>query len=308
MRAGNFTALTGGWMHLCTVNAEGKSACWGNNERGQLGNGTTDDTPNPTPHVRRGADGRGPGGPFDFGLATLNALGNGHSRPYAHDDRFAPSRLRAEWTAEALDALQLDVVGLQETTADQLAAIVRATHGAWQAFQTPETGDRGVETALLWRTSVWQATKLDTIRTQFITRVLPRPVVRLRHRATGRQIWVMDVHNAPWDYQAKRNKAVKAQLAKLAELEATGLPVFYVGDMNEKKTILCKVLRQTGLVTPIGGRLKADGTCVTPKRTMRVDWIFGSKSVGWEGYEQSRDPLVRLSTDHWVPVVRVHVP
>jgi hypothetical protein len=41
---------------------------------------------------------------------------------------------------------------------------------------------------------------------------------------------------------------------------------------------------------------------------MRVDWIFGSKFVKWSRFSYSKPPLVRLSTDHWVPVVNVQVP
>jgi endonuclease/exonuclease/phosphatase family metal-dependent hydrolase len=147
-----------------------------------------------------------------------------------------------------------------------------------------------------------------TIRTQFIARVLQRPVVRLKEKATGRQFWVMNIHNAPWQYQKKRNMATKVQLAKVKELEKSGLPVFYVGDFNEKKTILCKVLRRTGLVSPYGGRIAADGKCVLPRQRMHVDWIFGSPGAKYSGLSYTRPPLVRLSTDHWVPVVNVQVP
>ena len=104
-----------------------------------------------------------------------------------------------------------------------------------------------------------------TIRTQFIARVLPRPIVRLQDRATGRQFWVMNVHNAPWEYQEKRNQATAVQIAKIAELEKSGLPVFYIGDFNEKRTILCKVLRRTELVSPYGGRLNGQGECIEPR-------------------------------------------
>jgi len=97
-------------------------------------------------------------------------------------------------------------------------------------------------------------------------------------------------------------------LGQLAELERSGLPVFYVGDFYEKRKILCKVLRRTELVSPYGGRLNGSGECINPRGRMRVDWIFGSKFVKWSGFSYSKPPLVRLSTDHWVPVVNVQVP
>jgi hypothetical protein len=289
---------------VCAASGAG-STCWGNNERGQLGNGRPTGAKVqvlsiPAPAAQRS--------PYSFRLASFNVLGNGHSRPYAHDDRFGPSRMRAEWTAQALITGRVHVAGLQETTAGQLAGILTAAKGRYASYPGPGRGDRNVESSLVWDSRRFAAMRKMTIRTQFIARVLPRPIVKLRDRATGRQFWVMDVHNAPWDYQHKRNLATKVQLKKIAELERSGLPVFYVGDFNEKRTILCKVLRRTELASPYGGRLNGRGECINPRGRMRVDWIFGSKFVKWSGFSYSKPPLVRLSTDHWVPVVNVRVP
>ena len=303
-RTGNYSAVSGGWLHVCAASGDA-SVCWGNNERGQLGDGQTVRSKipriaTPAPAARRA--------PFSFRLASFNVLGNGHSKPYAHDDRFGPSRMRADWTAQALITNRLDVVGLQEPTAGQLQGILTAAQGRYAAYPGPGAGDLAVEAPLVWDTRKYVAMEKMTIRTQFIARVLKRPVVRLKDRATGRQFWVMNIHNAPWDYQEKRNKAVKVQLAKIQELEQSGLPVFYIGDFNEKRTILCKVLKKTGLISPYGGRINDQGECVDPRKVMRVDWIFGSKTAKYSGFAYSKPPLVRLSTDHWVPVVNVQVP
>lgn len=301
---GTWTDLSLGWLHGCARTSEGQRACVGNDERGQTAvPGTAArqaPSTSPTTVTRRE-------GPLSFRIATFNTVGNGHTRPYAHDDQLAPARMRAEWTARALRTLDADVVGVQEQTAEQLAAILAAGEGEYASFQTPASGDLGVESALLWRRDVWKPVERTVIRTQFISRELDRPVVLLEHRATGRRIWVMAVHNAPWEYQAKRDKAVRAQLARINELEATGVPVFYVGDMNEKETIVCKVMAGTTLRSATGGRY-ADGRCTPPRGTMRVDWLFGPGDATWDGYAPSRIPLVRLATDHWVPVSRVTLP
>ncbi len=303
-RAGSYSSVSGGWLHVCAVSGDA-SVCWGNNERGQLGNGKPVKSRIPrvatlTPAARRA--------PYSFRLASFNVLGNGHSKPYAHDDRFGPSRMRADWAAQALINNKLDVVGLQEPTAGQLQGILTAAQGRYAAYPAPEEGDLAVEASLVWDTRKYEATRKLTIRTQFNARVLKRPVVRLKDRATGRQFWVMNVHNAPWEYQEKRNRATKVQIAKIKELEQSGLPVFYIGDFNEKRTILCKVLRRTGLISPYGGRINAQGRCVDPRQRMRVDWIFGSRAAKYSGFAYTKPPLVRLSTDHWVPVVNVQVP
>ena len=305
-RAGDYTSVGGGWLHVCAAATSGADICWGNNERGQLGNGEAHARPvarqlsDVPPASRRKKS-------LSFRLASMNALGNGHSRAYAHDDHFGPSRMRAEWTAQALINNGIDVVGLQEPDAGQLSGILRAANGRYVAYPGPHKGDLGVETTILWDTTKFEAVKRSTMVNQFIARNLKRPIVRLREKASGREFWVVNIHNAPRAYQDKRNKAVKVQLAKIKQLEATNIPVFYIGDFNEKATILCKVLRQTGLVTPKGGRLTKQGKCVTPK-SMRVDWIFGSKSVKWTGFAYTKPPLARLATDHWVPVVNVQVP
>ena len=170
-RAGTYSSVSGGWLHVCAASGAA-SLCWGNNERGQLGNGNPTDTKvprisTPTPAPRRS--------PYSFRLASFNVLGNGHSRPYAHDDRFGPSRMRAEWTAQALITGGIHVAGLQESSAGQLAGILTAAKGRYAAYPGPEKGDLGVETSLVWNTARFEATRKMTIRTQFIARVLPRP-------------------------------------------------------------------------------------------------------------------------------------
>ncbi|MBI4704415.1 MAG: hypothetical protein HY744_25195 [Deltaproteobacteria bacterium] len=41
-------AVAAGWLHTCAVKADGTLWCWGHNEYGQLGDGTTQDKPLPT--------------------------------------------------------------------------------------------------------------------------------------------------------------------------------------------------------------------------------------------------------------------
>jgi len=307
-RAGSgATAISGGWLHFCGL-ARSTVSCWGNDEHNELGTTAV--------ATRAGATASGGSAPstsvsrkggLTFKLATFNVLGNGHSRPYARDDKFAPSRLRAEWAANAIAKMGASVVGLQEATAGQLQGILDATGGTYASFQTPAQGDLGVESAIIWDTRVWQATETRVVKIPFISRTLPRPIVRLRNVATGREIYVFDVHNAPWAYQRKRNAQVKQEIGVIQDLQASGLPVFFVGDMNEKATVFCKVTGKTGLVSPLGGSFTG-GTCHPPRKTMRVDWIFGPGTASYQGYQTVRDALVRLSTDHWVPMVRVTVP
>lgn len=300
------TQLEGGWRHVCGLTSGGAS-CWGANDRAQLGNGTLVSSPSPTEvEPLPAAD---PAGATDFRIATVNALGNGHTRPYAHDDAFGPATTRMGWMADQLDNSAIDIMGLQEPNSDQMFHFLKAARGTWDVWPRPEEGDDASEAALAWRTSVWEAVEKTSMMNQFISKELPRPIVKLRHRVTGKEIYVINVHNAPWEYQFKRDRATNVQIAKIAELRATGLPVFYLGDMNEKRTLLCKVLSKTDLVSPFGGSYDpATGRCSNPPSRMRVDWIFGSPEASYSNFEYTRPPLLSLVTDHNMALVDVRLP
>ncbi len=302
-RLGSYERVSGGWMHLCATGSSG--VCWGSNERSQLGRSTRDPLPRRVVPSTTAVERRGPS--YTFRIATFNVLGEHHSGPYRDADRFAPARMRAEWTAQAIQNNKLDVIGIQEPSEGQVSAILRASDGRLDAFPNPAEDKYSTESTLLWNKQRFEAVRTTVIRTMFIRRELPRPVVKLRDKVTGRGFWVMAIHNAGWDYQKQRNQAVREQIARINDLEERRTPVFYIGDFNEKKTVLCKVLRRTRMDSPIGGRLRDDGTCVAP-RLMRVDWLFGSRSVDWGSFGFQKPPMVRLSTDHWVPMATVRVP
>ncbi|MEQ6903555.1 hypothetical protein [Nocardioides sp. YIM 152588] len=297
-RSGTYTAITSGWLHTCGLGVE--VVCWGSNEKEQLARTTTRAVEPSTTGARRGD-------PLELRIATFNALGEHHSGPYRDADRFGPSRLRAEWMVRAIANQGLNVIAVQEASGSQVGMILRAGDGRLRAFPDPATSKLSTESTLFWDATRFTALKTKVIRTMFIKKKLPRPYVKLQDNATGRKFWVMAIHNAGWDMQRQRNQAMKDQLAVIEELEATGLPVFYLGDFNEKRTAFCKVLRRTGLDAASGGRLKRDGTCVPP-RQMRVDWLFGSETGEWSGFAFDKSPMVRLTTDHWLARAFVRVP
>lgn len=300
------TQIEGGWRHVCGLTSGGP-VCWGANDRAQLGNGTLTSSPSPTEvEPLPPAD---PAGATDFRIASVNALGNGHTRPYAGDDSFGPATTRMGWMADQLDTSAIDIMGLQEPNSDQMFHFLKAARGTWDVYPRPEEGDDASESPLAWRTSVWELVEASSMMNQFISKELPRPIVKLRHRVTGKEIYVINVHNAPWEYQFKRDRATNVQVAKIAELRATGLPVFFIGDMNEKRTLMCKVLSKTDLVSPFGGAYDpATGKCTNPPSRMRVDWIFGSPEATYSNFEYTRPPLLSLVTDHNMALVDVRLP
>ena len=228
--------------------------------------------------------------------------------PGAHDDGYAPARIRAEWMADVLDQIgSPSIVGMQELDDSQLQAVLRATGGQYAAYPGPAIRN-GIQASMMWRTDTWKAVERRTITIPFIRFQRAQPVVRLRNLATGREIWVMNVHNAPRDYQGQRDTAVAKEIATIKELGADGTPVFLVGDMNEKERVFCKVLTKTDLTSPMGGGVNANGACQVPSGRLRIDWIFGGPNAAWSDYRMDLSPLKRWVNDHGVPVTTVTLP
>ncbi len=134
------------------------------------------------------------------------------------------------------------------------------------------------------------------------------PLVKLQHRKTGRHIWVMNIHNAPQDYQEQRNVALRREIDRLKKVTGKGDPVFLIGDFNERQRAFCEVTGELDFVAPRGGSHDG-GNCQPPSDGLvRIDWIFGSRNVDYSGYTEDVSPLVKLITDHSVLRTRVSVP
>ncbi|QNN51744.1 endonuclease/exonuclease/phosphatase family protein [Nocardioides mesophilus] len=243
--------------------------------------------------------------PYDFVLSAFNILGSNHTAPGGDASGFAPGRVRTEWAVDLIAQHGSSIVGWSEIQSDQLSAVMRSTGGQFEAWPGFTLGAKGVPASMMWRTSEWRAITKKTVDIPFVGQTRPMPYVELENVATGRRIWVMSVHNAPNDRSAERNVAESRELAIVRDLVKTGLPVFFLGDMNEKAEIFCEVTGTTSLVSASGG--SNDGTC-RPPSGMRVDWIFGSRNAQFSEYRADRSPAVARVTDHAVIVTRVTVP
>ena len=246
--------------------------------------------------------------PYDFTLTSFNVLGSQHTAPGGDAQEFAPGRIRAEWTVRLVGAYGSSVVGMQELQADQLDAVDRAAAGTFEFWPGTALGGRGIPQSLMWKSSVWTATWTHSITIPFMDSTRPQPIVRLQHVATGREIYVMNVHNSPKDAQGRedeRDKATAIEIAAIKELRKDGIPVFVMGDFNEHAEAYCKITGQTDLEAAQGG--SNDGTCRPPAQ-MRVDWIFGSSDVAFSGFRMDTGTQVRRITDHAVLTSSVSVP
>jgi endonuclease/exonuclease/phosphatase family metal-dependent hydrolase len=235
--------------------------------------------------------------PYSFQLSAFNILGSNHTRPGGSARGYAPGRIRAEWAARLVTSRGLDIVGWSEIQADQYAAMMRATGGAFEGWPGYELGPKGIPASLMWRTSMFEAVWKGSVTIPFMGQQRPMPVVQLKERTTGREFFVMNVHNAPQGRQAERDAALDKELPLVRSLrKESGLPVFLIGDFNEKATLFCKVTSRTDLRAANGG--SNNGSCSPPSGRLRVDWIFGSPDATMSGYRDEQGADVRRVTDH----------
>jgi len=242
--------------------------------------------------------------PFSLTYATFNILGSNHTSPGADADNFAPGRLRAEWAAQVAAGWGMDIIGFSEIQGDQLDAFLRTTGGDYSVWPGSALGGGGIPTSIVWDSARFTLVDTDYVTIPFVGQQRYMPVVRLKETATGREFFVFNAHNAPQDRQTERNIAIASEIAKIKELRATGLPVLFGGDLNEKSTAVCKVTSQTDLTaaSPMGNYDGCGGWS-----GMRIDWIFGSPQVDFSGYTQDRSALVSRITDHAVVVAKATI-
>jgi endonuclease/exonuclease/phosphatase family metal-dependent hydrolase len=193
----------------------------------------------------------------------------------------------------------VDVVGLQEFEITQFAAFMRDTGGAFATFPGPRMGHNPVRNSIAWRTDAWSLVAAHTQSIPYFHgHRVPMPYVLLENRATGRKVWFMNVHNpastkSHGNNQRWRNVATGIEIATVHRLQATGLPVVFTGDFNERSEAFCRITAATALHAANGG--STSGPCHLPPNH-GIDWIFGSPGVSFAGYV--RQGRVHGATDH----------
>jgi endonuclease/exonuclease/phosphatase (EEP) superfamily protein YafD len=132
----------------------------------------------------------------------------------------------------------------------------------------------------------------------------PQPIVRLRHKKSGREVYLLNVHYSPGDQEADRDRGTAITIAAIRQLSKDGIPVLLTGDFNEGEELYCKVLAQTNLQAAIGPSASPN-RCTAP-RGLRIDQIFGSRGR-FTGLRIDEGPMVQRTTDHSVSVVSFSV-
>jgi endonuclease/exonuclease/phosphatase family protein len=227
-----------------------------------------------------------------FTIAQSNILGSQHT---AGAGGYGPGTYRAGITASLLTSRGVDVGGMQEVQADQLAVLQNRMAG-YSFWPAASLGHQGVRLQVYWRSDQFTMKDQGSVPYVFASQRIPLPYVLLRDNSSGAEFWVITTHNSAGGMEAQRDAATVVEINLIHRLMATGKPVIITGDMNEHTEFFCKVATATGMVAANGG--SGAGGCRLPPRPLRVDWIMGGHGVSFSGYRQDGAGIGRAS-DHY---------
>ena len=239
----------------------------------------------------------------EFTVASFNVLGHSHTERGGHSPSRPSGPARMGATMEALRAWGVDVVGLQEFQPPQLAEFVRQSGGEFALYPSPDSDQRNKQNSVAWRTSEFSLVEGRAVMIPYFKgNLVPMPLVKLRHNASGLEIYVMSVHNAAsirqlGDQSRWRVAARNQQIALTNDLLNEGIPFFMTGDMNERESYFCPYTASGRMHAAAGG--SRGGACQPPPAGLaRIDWVFGSDDVEFVDYRLVDDALINRASDH----------
>lgn len=247
--------------------------------------------------------------PAQFTVSSFNLLGASHTGGGGNKPRYASGSQRMAWALQLLRAYDVDVVGLQESEATQIATFNRLTGGSFDVYPGTSMGRGPVRQSIAWRTDTWKLVSANTIAIPYFHgHRIPMPYVLLQHKESGQGVYFFNVHNPATtaghgNNQYWRNVAENIEAQLVRRLRATGVPVVFTGDFNEKLSAFCR-MASAGLHAANGGG--SNGHCALPGDA-GIDWIFGSSQVQFSDYLRQRNSLVRRTTDHPVIFARAEI-
>jgi hypothetical protein len=244
----------------------------------------------------------------DFTVSSFNVLGAAHTR---HSTKYRTGVHRQHGVVKLLAKYGVSVVGFQELEAVQLNKFLELTAGAYDVYPGAQLRQIDGEQSLAWRTDTWDLVDASTVDIPYFNgNIRHMPVVELQNKATGMNMWFANFHNPATNRRHPgqdkwRMRAIAIEVDLANRLTKTHLPVFIVGDMNEREKVFCPMTGDAPMRAARGGTNK-NGVC-DAMHPWYVDWIFGSKKVTWTGYVEDKSPLDQRTTDHPVIVGTAHI-
>jgi endonuclease/exonuclease/phosphatase family metal-dependent hydrolase len=227
-----------------------------------------------------------------FSVAAFNILGSQHTK--RRDKR------RTVRTARLIRRTELKLIAMQEVQDDQLRRL-KVHLPRYRFWPGENLGPGGLRLQIAWLRTRFDLIDTGSITTTFSNQERPVPWVRLRDEATGRRLFVIDVHNSPLEQEADRDAATREEVRLFRRLRERGGPVLILGDANERREWFCKVARRTGARAANGGSV-SDVGC-TPPDPSYVDWLMGDGQFGWRDYRaqdvEVSDHRLHSATFRW---------
>lgn len=250
---------------------------------------------------------------LDLNISSFNLLGTSHTVPGGtHSGRgYAPGPTRARWAASLVRDQGLDIVGWQELEADQARTVLASLPG-YQMYPGPSGRRHASANSIMWRTDDWTAVQTSTIGIPYFGgKAVQMPYVRLRHRATGTDLWVGNFHNPASGGRRGNNAGARAEATRrqirLANYlrEKSGLPVIFTGDFNEKGVYFCRLVGATELENAFGGQ--AGGGGCSPPAGLGIDHIYGTPELAWLDSASVRRGIDGRVSDHPMILARARL-
>lgn len=238
-----------------------------------------------------------------FRAASFNILGSHHT---AGPGGFGNGNKRARLAVEFLRAERTSVLGLSEAERAQMRIVTR--RGGFRSFpKWHKSTDIQTAQSVAWKPEVWKRVRAGRFVIPFnYGNSREQPMVLLRHRSSGKKIWVVSVHLQSGSSGAavrEREIGMRRMINQVKGLAATGTPVLLSGDMNDRKRVFCQVSGRTSLKSASGGSTRGRGC--RPPAGARIDWIFGSRRLGFSDFRYADGRRINKITDHTVPVATV---
>lgn len=240
--------------------------------------------------------------PTTFQVATLNVLGSSHTSAHGDEARRPSGVDRMAKSVAVLAEHHVQVVGLQEFETVQARSFLSRTGGAWQIYPGLSADTRD---AIAWRTDTFDVVQQQVVRVPYFNgSMVEMPVVLLRVKATGKEVYFFNVHNSADTYkyhhqQGNRTSAMDREVQLIKQMHGYHIPVIFTGDMNERDEAYCLFTAQAPLHAAYGGT-NAAGGCQPPVigGSVPIDWIFGTPDVTFTQPLMDHSGLVQSATDH----------
>ena len=194
-------------------------------------------------------------------------LGASHTGAGGNKRGYAGGTARIGWAVQLIRGNNVSVVGLQEYEKSQHAQFARITGGGWGIYPGLQVGNKGVRNSISWNNAVWELVEAHTIPIPYFHgNLVPMPYVLLKHKATGRLSWFINIHNPAstrGPAQHWRDVATAKEIALMNDLQAApstnqiGTPTFLMGDFNEKSEAFCRVVPGANAQAANGGAAPA---------------------------------------------------